>query len=155
MKRNINLSGFVKASDIKETEKAYTEGVYSDSPLNRKMGRVGITYAAYANKINKTSSDDKKEDLEDNEENSTEANKIYNKTTTLKNANKKKVEAVGKYSGFDKTIPNWDTMKLQEKKEALISKYKKSAELEGSDKEIAESIDEIIEDALNEYVPLK
>ena len=32
-------------------KKAYTEGVYCDSPANRKLGRVGMTYAAYAQKI--------------------------------------------------------------------------------------------------------
>lgn len=32
-------------------EKAYTEGIYCDSPANRKLGRVGMTYAAYAQKI--------------------------------------------------------------------------------------------------------
>lgn len=29
-------------------KKAYTEGVYADTPANRKLGRVGMTYAAYA-----------------------------------------------------------------------------------------------------------
>lgn len=33
--------------------KAYTEGVYTDSPLNRKLGRVGMTYTAYAEKVKK------------------------------------------------------------------------------------------------------
>lgn len=28
-------------------EKAYTEGVYADSPLNRKLGRVGMSYKKY------------------------------------------------------------------------------------------------------------
>lgn len=32
-------------------KKAYTEGIYCDSPANRKLGRVGMTYAAYAEKI--------------------------------------------------------------------------------------------------------
>ena len=36
--------------------KAYTEGVYADTPTNRKLGRVGMSYAQYANKINKTDS---------------------------------------------------------------------------------------------------
>ena len=30
--------------------KAYTEGIYADTPANRKLGRVGMTYAEYANK---------------------------------------------------------------------------------------------------------
>lgn len=32
---------------IKYVEKAYTEGVYADSPLNRKLGRVGMSYKKY------------------------------------------------------------------------------------------------------------
>lgn len=28
-------------------KKSYTEGVYADTPQNRKLGRVGMTYAAY------------------------------------------------------------------------------------------------------------
>lgn len=32
-------------------KKAYTEGIYCDSPANRKLGRVGMTYAAYAQKV--------------------------------------------------------------------------------------------------------
>ena len=33
----------MKFSNIRELQKAYTEGIYSDSPLNRKLGRVGMT----------------------------------------------------------------------------------------------------------------
>ena len=31
-------------------QKAYTEGIYADTPANRKLGRVGMTYAQYAAK---------------------------------------------------------------------------------------------------------
>lgn len=34
-------------------QKAYTEGIYSDIPANRKLGRVGMTYSQYFEKINK------------------------------------------------------------------------------------------------------
>lgn len=44
--------------NLKEINKAYTEGIYADSPLNRKLGRVGMTYKAYADKINKEKSKD-------------------------------------------------------------------------------------------------
>ena len=46
----INFKGF------KNIEKAYTEGVYADSPLNRKLGRVGMSYKEYNEKLNKSSS---------------------------------------------------------------------------------------------------
>lgn len=32
--------------------KAYTEGIYADTPQNRKLGRVGMSYSAYSNKVN-------------------------------------------------------------------------------------------------------
>lgn len=37
---------------VKEVEKAggYTEGVYSDTPANRKLGRVGMSYKQYKEK---------------------------------------------------------------------------------------------------------
>lgn len=57
-KKGINLSSFSK---IDELNKAYTEGIYSDTPANRKLGRVGMTYTAYAEKVKKESGD-KKED---------------------------------------------------------------------------------------------
>ena len=36
---------------IKQISKAYTEGIYADTPANRKLGRVGMSYAEYSNKI--------------------------------------------------------------------------------------------------------
>lgn len=56
-------------SNIKEVQKAYTEGVYSDSPLNRKLGRVGMSYKEYAQKVaSKSSSENKKEEKENNDD---------------------------------------------------------------------------------------
>lgn len=43
--------------ETKEVEKAYTEGIYADTPANRKLGRVGMSYSAYANKANGGSSE--------------------------------------------------------------------------------------------------
>ena len=40
-KKKLNFSCFVR-----EIFKAYTEGIYCDSPANRKLGRVGMTYQA-------------------------------------------------------------------------------------------------------------
>lgn len=34
-------------TSFKNIEKSYTEGIYSDSPMNRKLGRVGMSYSAY------------------------------------------------------------------------------------------------------------
>lgn len=36
---------------LKNLAKSYTEGVYSDTPINRKLGRVGMSYMAYRDKI--------------------------------------------------------------------------------------------------------
>lgn len=43
--RGINKNNIIKKFEV---EKSYTEGVYNDSPLNRKFGRVGMSYFAYA-----------------------------------------------------------------------------------------------------------
>lgn len=40
-------------NEIKFLSKAYTEGVYSDTPINRKLGRVGMSYAEYTQKLKK------------------------------------------------------------------------------------------------------
>jgi len=52
---------------IKNLTKAYTEGIYADTPANRKLGRVGMTYAAYAEKV-KEGKENKIEDNKDNYE---------------------------------------------------------------------------------------
>ena len=57
-KKKINLSSFSNVKQI-ELEKAYIEGVYCDSPANRKLGRVGMTYAAYAEKVKAAEKDNK------------------------------------------------------------------------------------------------
>ena len=42
---------------IRQISKAYTEGIYADTPANRKLGRVGMSYAENAKKLK----DDKEE----------------------------------------------------------------------------------------------
>lgn len=44
-----------------EVEKAYEEGVYCDSPANRKLGRVGMTYKEWSQKQNEKKEDNKKD----------------------------------------------------------------------------------------------
>ena len=51
---NINLSTFFFLKDKKiSVEKAYTEGIYADTPANRKLGRVGMSYAEWSAKQGK------------------------------------------------------------------------------------------------------
>lgn len=64
--------------------KAYTEGIYADTPANRKLGRVGMTYAAYAEKVKKEK----------------ESNKEKN-TITKKEGEKRAAEIIKKQIGFD------------------------------------------------------
>lgn len=49
-------------NNLKSISKAYTEGIYADTPANRKLGRVGMTYAEYAKRVKeeKEKSADKK-----------------------------------------------------------------------------------------------
>lgn len=63
-KKKINLSSF----GISEVEKSAQEGVYIDSPLNRKLGRVGMTYSQYTDKSKKNGDNDtsKKDDKGNN-----------------------------------------------------------------------------------------
>ena len=42
----LNLSSFY-SREVNEIAKAYTEGIYSDTVANRKLGRVGMSYAAW------------------------------------------------------------------------------------------------------------
>lgn len=51
--KKLNISGF---SNI---EKAYTEGIYSDTPANKKLGRVGMTYKEFSEKIKPAQDSDK------------------------------------------------------------------------------------------------
>ena len=46
---------------IKNLEKAYTEGVYADTPANRKLGRVGMSYKEWTSKKQGQSGEDKDE----------------------------------------------------------------------------------------------
>lgn len=50
----------MKFSNIKKIfkiDKAYVEGIYADTPANRKLGRVGMSYAAYAAKMKQEKED--------------------------------------------------------------------------------------------------
>ena len=42
---------------LKTISKAYTEGIYADTPANRKLGRVGMSYAEYAEKLKQEKED--------------------------------------------------------------------------------------------------
>lgn len=68
----LNFEGFI------EIKKAYTEGVYADSPLNRKLGRVGMSYKDYQNKIK--NNDSKLKDFEENIINNDDQIKLFYKT---------------------------------------------------------------------------
>lgn len=56
------MSNIKILNKIKQLSKAYTEGVYSDSPANRKLGRVGMSYSTYSQKSEEKKSTLKKED---------------------------------------------------------------------------------------------
>jgi hypothetical protein len=59
-RRNQIFGSFKNQKNIEELNKAYIEGVYADTPANRKLGRVGMSYSAYAEKIK---GNDKKDDI--------------------------------------------------------------------------------------------
>lgn len=45
-----NIKNNQKEIFIKNLEKAYTEGIYADTPANRKLGRVGMSYKEWIQK---------------------------------------------------------------------------------------------------------
>lgn len=47
------ILGRTNENEIVDLNKAYEEGVYCDSPANRKLGRVGMTYKEFAEKQKK------------------------------------------------------------------------------------------------------
>lgn len=62
----INIySVFGENMNILEEEKAYIEGVYCDSPANRKLGRVGMTYKEWTEKQSKKDKSNKEGDWKD------------------------------------------------------------------------------------------
>lgn len=86
-KRRIQIFGAFKQT--KEVEKAYTEGIYADTPANRKLGRVGMSYTAYAEKIkNTTEKDNKSENLDIEKVNISVSSTIPTKYTLSKRCSK-------------------------------------------------------------------
>ena len=81
---------------------------------------------------------------------------IIGQTSILKKATGKKLDAIIKYSN---SVDGVSGIKIREgasdkeKREAIANFYINSAELEGENKDIANDLDEIIEDALADYVP--
>lgn len=220
-KRGLNLSGFVNVNNIHEVEKG---GVYVDSPLNRKLGRVGQPYKKSDKQEEKipskipgstdeitrmsvkglhnailgvnnigTNISDKGDHFQINFDendfkthgeispkvtqikrflegmgasvivgkNSMKAYKnkkdngegrgnglkgIIGASTTLKDAKGDRLNAIIDYAGFDISKDKSDS----EKRYEIAKKYMESAELEGSTEEIANQLDEIVEDALSD-----
>lgn len=217
-KKGLNLSGFVNINNVHEVEKG---GVYIDSPLNRKLGRVGQPYKksdkqeekipskipGSTDEITKMSAkglrnailgvnniatnikdngDHFKVDFDSNDFNThgemspkitqikkflegmgagvvvgknslkvfkndkkSSTSTILSKSTTLKNAKGDRLNAIIDYAGFDISKDASD----EEKRNKIAEKYMESAELEGSTEEIANQLDEIIEDALSDISP--
>ena len=60
------MSNIKILNKLKQISKAYTEGVYSDTPANRKLGRVGMSYSTYSQKSEEKKSTLKKEESKEN-----------------------------------------------------------------------------------------
>ena len=137
-KKSLNLSGF-------EIEKA---AVYKDNYKNRKLGRVGRPYDK-----SEVRKEDKKDDTKlTKSEKRVDVSKISDKrllsiarrSEIVKTASNDRV-----YFFIDNMGLDIDKSKsLRDKKQDLVRSIIDYAELEGSNKEIGESIDEILE---NDY----
>ena len=95
LKPKLNLASFYS----EEVEKAYTEGIYSDTPANRKLGRAGMSYKDYADKTHK--SDDKGDKKNNSDDNSNNKKKDWVKEYPLKLKELIK-NSVGQLDGSDK-----------------------------------------------------
>ena len=60
----MTLFSNIRKISLNTFQKDYVEGVYNDSTLNRKLGRVGMTYTAYAEKVKKDKEKNKVEKKE-------------------------------------------------------------------------------------------
>jgi DNA-binding winged helix-turn-helix (wHTH) protein len=83
---------------------------------------------------------------------------IVSQTEILKKATGKKLDAIIEYSNSVEGVSGIEVKEGatdKEKREAIADFYIKSAELEGENNQIANDLDEIIEDALADYVPKK
>ena len=86
---------FRNLRDIKEVSKAYTEGVYSDTPLNRRMGRVGLTYKQYSEKTDTSKNIEKQRViniLQGSKSYKEIKNSLQNKKVTFEYGDKKQVK---------------------------------------------------------------
>lgn len=136
--KTLNLSGF-------EVEKA---AVYADNYKNRKLGRVGRPY-------------DKSEVRKEDKEKDTKLSKTEKRVDVSKISDKKLI-SITRRSEIVKTASNdqinsfIDSMgfnidkskPLRDKKHKLVKEIIDYAELEGSNKEIGESIDEILTEGM-------
>ena len=57
----MKIKNIQKSAFLQNLTKAYTEGVYADTPANRKLGRVGMSYKEWTSKQqgNKDSNEEK------------------------------------------------------------------------------------------------
>lgn len=146
-RKNLNFSGFSNIKEVDEIEELQTiekASVYVDNSTNRKLGRVGQPYK----KGNKQKGDSEGEAFEERF-----GSVIDNYTTTLKDASGERLNAIIDYAELE--IPKTDSDDLKRKK--IAAAYYKSANMKElkSSKEIGEALDEIVEDALADYVPKK
>ena len=137
-KKSLNLSGF-------EIEKA---AVYKDNYKNRKLGRVGRPYDK-----SEVRKEDKKDDTKlTKSEKRVDVSKISDKRL-LSISRRSEIVKTATNDRVDFFIDNMGldidkSKSLRDKKQDLVRSIIDYAELEGSNKEIGESIDEILE---NDY----
>ena len=117
-KKGLNLATFFFLKDRKiSVEKAYVEGIYADTPANRKLGRVGMSYADYNRKIMS-----QQEDTSHEIENMT----VSRVQTVCKEACKKNLGVKDKGEFFSITFEDQDFTKEN------IQKVKADLELRGA-----------------------
>lgn len=136
-----NLVGNKKDITIGFISKAATEGVYIDSPLNRKLGRVGMSYKKYSERIKNA---EESVNTHKSVKEITFQNSVVRKSEILKTATESQID-----SFIDKMGYKIDKSKsLKDKKRALVKSISNYAELKGTSSQVANDIDEILEEGM-------
>jgi len=124
---------------FKLIEKAYTEGIYADTPQNRKLGRVGMSYVEYAKMVEQQS--ESKEKIEQKEKKEIPENI---QDLVFKKENNKKIASYF-VDKKDVTIEIIKEEKYKDKQYKMVVKEtgKEDFEIEGNAAKIAREMKKI------------
>lgn len=139
----------------KEVEKAFSEGVYADTPKNRKLGRVGMSYKTYLKKKEEIKEDKKNKNRERIKYIISALTSIYGSdlkdlSETKTNIICKYIENIAKETTGKSYSTNYKKGTLDYKKERIANFYIKSGSID-KNASISESVS-IMNDILSDIL---